>query len=466
MTISVGFAVLAAGKGTRLKLSGSKVLAPVSGRTLIDFAIDSIDQLIENKGFHSVKGIVTGFERESVEQHISSSRQGFSFAYQAEQLGTAHAVQTYLKQVPQSQNTDYTFIMCGDTPVITSEELARMWDFLSQNESCLGVCATFEAADPTGYGRIIRGGNGFKITEQKDASEQELAVTEVNSGLYLVRTEYLMKNIFNIDTNNKSGEFYLTDLFQQDQNVQAMLFEDEDLFLGVNDLYQLQKADRIIRWRKMRALREEGVRFIDLSHTYVEWDVEIEPGACIYPNVVIEGKSKIAAHAVIEAGAIIKNSSVGEATKILAYSYLEEAIVEANCSIGPFARLRPGADIGTESKIGNFVEVKKSKLHKGVKVSHLSYVGDAEIGDESNIGCGFITCNYDGANKHKTTIGAGTFIGSDCQTVAPVTIGNDCFVAAGSTVTHSLNDGDMAIARSRQMTKEGLAKRFLKKKQK
>ena len=212
----------------------------------------------------------------------------------------------------------------------------------------------------------------------------------------------------------------------------------------------------------MRSHRENGVRFIDLSHTYVDLDVKIKAGTCIYPNVFLEGNTEIGADCIIEAGSIIRNSILHNDVSIKAYSHLEDAIVRANASIGPYGRLRPGADIGEESKIGNFVEIKKSKLNKGVKVSHLSYVGDAEIGDQSNIGCGFVTCNYDGKDKHKTKIGKNCFIGSDSQTVAPVEIGDNCFVASGSTINQSMDDGSFAISRSKQVTKSGLAKKFLK----
>ncbi|RLA65268.1 MAG: hypothetical protein DRQ88_03005 [Epsilonproteobacteria bacterium] len=207
---------------------------------------------------------------------------------------------------------------------------------------------------------------------------------------------------------------------------------------------------------------ERGVKFIDRRHTYVAEGIEIGPGSIIYPNCHLEGKTKIGREVTLEPGAIIRDSQIEDGVTIKAYSYIEDSVIRKKSVIGPFARIRPGTDLGAESKIGNFVEIKKSKLDKGVKVSHLSYVGDAEIGEDSNIGCGFITCNYDGKNKHKTLIGKGTFVGSNSQTVAPVEIGDRCFIASGTTVTNDMPNESFAISRGRQKTKEKLAKKFLK----
>jgi bifunctional UDP-N-acetylglucosamine pyrophosphorylase/glucosamine-1-phosphate N-acetyltransferase len=334
-----------------------------------------------------------------------------------------------------------------------------------KDKSLEGAAATFSAENPFGYGRIVRAGKGFKIVEEKEANEEEQKITEVNSGFYIIKTEYILKHIDTLSSNNNTGEFYLTDLFSQEELVQPFLVEEASKFIGVNDLRQLEMADRTIRNRKMRRMRDEGgVRFIDLSHTYIEEDVSIENGALIYPNSFISGKTTIKSGAVIETGSVIKDSVIEEGVKIKAYSHLEKVVVRTNAEVGPFARLREGSDIGSESKIGNFVETKKAILSKGVKVSHLSYVGDAEVGEDSNLGCGFITCNYDGANKHKTKIGKGCFIGSDSQMIAPLNIGDGCYVASGSTISKDLPDGAFGIGRARQEIKEGMAKRFIKKK--
>ena len=306
---------------------------------------------------------------------------------------------------------------------------------------------------------------GFHIVEEKDASDEIRKITEVNSGLYFLKTSYVLEHLKEIDSNNKSGEFYLTDVFKDGYNVKAHCFPEAEIFLGVNTLEQLEEAESALRSRKKRQLREAGVRFIDIAHCYIDSDVEVGEGSVIYPNTFITGKTKIGKNALIGMGAQIADSIVEDNAHVLAYSVLEGAHLHTKASAGPFARLRPGADIGPSAKIGNFVEIKKSVLGASVKVSHLSYVGDAFIGEETNIGCGFITCNFDGVHKHVTKIGKNCFIGSDSQTVAPVEIGDDCFVASSSTITKSMPNGSFAISRAQQVTKEDMAKRFIKKKE-
>ena len=289
-------------------------------------------------------------------------------------------------------------------------------------------------------------------------------ITEVNSGLYLLKTSYLLEHLKSIDSNNMSGEIYLTDVFKAGFNVAAHCFPEGNIFLGVNSLKQLEDVEKVLRKKIKLALQDNGVRFIDSSHCYIDSEVEIGAGSVIYPNTFITGKTKIGKNVVVEMGAQISHSIIDDGAKVLAYTILEGAHLRESASAGPFARLRPGADIGPKAKIGNFVEIKKSVLDRGVKVSHLSYVGDAFIGEETNIGCGFITCNFDGVNKHITKIGKNSFIGSDSQTVAPVIIGDNCFVASSSTITQDMPDGAFAISRGKQTTKIDLAKKFLKKK--
>jgi bifunctional UDP-N-acetylglucosamine pyrophosphorylase/glucosamine-1-phosphate N-acetyltransferase len=245
-------------------------------------------------------------------------------------------------------------------------------------------------------------------------------------------------------------------------NVRAQIFSDPTIFLGVNTLLQLEQAEAALRKRKVNELRENGVRFIDGNNTYIDSDVEVGAGTIIYPQTYLSGKTKIGNNVIIEMGAIIKDSLVDDNARVLAYSILDSAHLRTNAHAGPFARLRPGADIGPEAKIGNFVEIKKSVLDRGVKVSHLSYVGDAFIGADTNIGCGFITCNYDGEKKHITKIGKNCFIGSDSQAVAPIEIGDNCFVASGSTINKDMPSESFAISRGQQITKEGMSKKFIK----
>jgi len=468
MSASIGFSVLAAGQGTRLKLGTAKVLAPVLGKRLIDFPLMAIEEFLsQHSEINSHIGIVTGHMREEVESYLNSrdNKSKVSFALQEKQLGTADALRSYFAGTPGAENQDYTFVICGDTPLISSENLSELYNFMIENKKLQGVAASFITPDPTGYGRIVKRdeqARGFHIIEEKDADEEIREINEVNSGLYLVKTSFLKEHLSEITAKNKAKEFYLTDIFQDDFDVVAYPFENEEDFLGVNTLKQLEEASLLLLERKIDRLRGDGVQFVDSSTFYMDWDISIGPKCKIYPNVFIEGQSSIGSHVQIEPGCVIKDSKISDGVQLRAYSYLEEAEVFKGSVIGPFARLRPGTQVGEDCKIGNFVETKKAVLDRGVKISHLSYVGDAEVGEDSNIGCGFITCNYDGKNKHKTKIGSKTFIGSDCQAIAPVSIGNSSFVAAGSTITNDIPDGGFGIARSRQVTKEGLAKKFLK----
>ena len=466
MKYEVGTVILSAGAGTRMNLSVPKPLAPFLGKCLVDYPLsESLKMMNSIADSKSFTGIVTGHGKELVENYINSnySDQKISYAFQAEQLGTAHALRCYFDQIDDAKKCEYTLVMCADTPLIKSDSLTALYQE-AKSKGLDGVAATFEVTSPKGYGRIIRSSNkGFHIVEEKDASDEERKVQEVNSGMYVLKTSFILDHLYSIGSSNKAGEFYLTDLFKDDYNVAPILFESASSFVGVNNLEQLEKAEITMRKRLILSLRERGVRFVDSRHTYINTS-EIGKGSFIHPNVSIDNLSKIGEGVTLEPGCIIVNSVIEDGVTVKAYSHLEEVILRKNSVVGPYARLRPGADIGEESKIGNFVEIKKSKLDKGVKVSHLSYVGDAEIGEETNIGCGFITCNYDGANKHKTKIGKKSFIGSDSQTVAPVTIGDECFVASGSTVTHDMNDGSFAISRTKQVTKEAMAKRFLKSK--
>lgn len=467
MSDSFGCVILAAGKGTRLKLDDPKPLVPLMGRRLVDYSIESLQQFMAKNKSKGTVNLVIGHEKEKVQSHATESAKKFdvkvSFSIQDKQLGTAHALKCYFDQNSDSSGYEYTVIMCADTPLITGEVLDQLFQVLVENKLD-GVAATFETNNPHGLGRIIRSEEGFKIVEHKDASAEELKINEVNSGMYIVRTSYILEHLSNIKSENAAGEFYLTDLFQVGSKVSPKLFEDENTFLGVNDLAQLEKIENLLRRRKAHKLREEGIRFVDSRHVYIDEDVTVGEGSLIYPSVNLYGNTTIGKKSIIETGAVLMNSSVGNETVIKSYSSLEDSFVGDEAAIGPYARLRPKANIGSKSKIGNFVEIKKSDLKEGVKVSHLSYVGDAEIGEDTNIGCGFITCNYDGANKHKTIIGKGCFIGSDSQMIAPVKLGDESYVASGSTINQDIPSGGFGIARGRQVTKEGLAKKFIKKK--
>ncbi len=462
MSDRISLVVLAAGEGTRLKLNCPKPLAPLAGQKLIDYSLQTAFNFLDVEVLEGDITLVLGHGIDKINNYINKNYDGLvQSVTQDRQLGTADAVRSYIEKKQKTNRSDYTIVMSSDTPMIKAKDLSELYKVIKKEELD-AVAATFIAKDPTGYGRIIQGAEGFHIIEEKDADREIKEIQEVNSALYIFSTSFLESEIKKISNNNASSEFYLTDIFTDKKKVKPVCFENEETFLGINDLHQLQTADQLVKVKHMKDLIEGGVQFIDMRHTYVDVTVEIGKGSCIYPNVFLEGKTEIGEDCVVEPGAIIKSSKLGNGVLIKAYSYLEGSEVLEKAMIGPYGRLRSGSVIGEEAKIGNFVEIKKSKLDKGVKISHLSYVGDAEIGSGTNIGCGFITCNYDGKNKHKTIIGENTFIGSDSQVIAPVQIGSHCFVASGSTINQSMKDGSFAISRGKQMTKENMAKKFLK----
>jgi len=461
--IHCAVAILAAGKGTRLKLDEPKALAPLLGKKMIDFTLDSLEELksVSSNILFDI-GIVVGHEKEKIMSHLDENDSGFHIAYQQEQLGTGHALQCFLKELPALYKSDYLIVTCADTPLITSDIYSKMIETLQEKSELNALSISFAAKNPYGYGRIKRGDVGFQIIEEADASVSEQLIKEVNSGLYIFKTSYLKKHLTTLNNSNNSGEFYLTDLFQKGEKVDAVMYKDSSLFLGINTLEQLAQAKEQLRERKLREFQDQGVLIEDKKSFHFDWNVKLEKGVHIYPQVHAYGNVVIKSGSVIEPFNVIKNSTLNEGVKVFGHSYLEEAVIDKNCTVGPFARLRPGTSLEQEVKVGNFCEIKKSTLKKGSKVSHLSYVGDAEIGENSNIGCGFITCNYDGANKHKTLVGKNVFIGSDCQAIAPVEIGDNSFVAAGSTINKNVPEEGFAIARARQVTKEKMASKFRK----
>lgn len=466
MSDTIGLVILAAGKGTRMKVDTPKALAKTAGKCLLDYVVDASLNFAKATSLKAEIGLVVGHRKELIEEWLAThpAKSYLKTAWQKEQKGTADALKACFNDLPHFWDFEYTMVACADTPMIQANEFQELFQALKFHPELVGVAATFEAHDPKGYGRIVRSDGGFHIVEEKDATDLERNITEVNSGFYILKTKHVKEVLGSISNHNKSGEFYLTDLFQDKFSVKPVKFPSEIPFLGINTMEQLAEVTGLLRARKVKQLMIDGVEFLNPNTVHIDHEVEIGLGSVIYPNVTLLGKTKIGEKVVVESGAFIKNSTVDSHSEILAHSYLEEAYVHSDATIGPMARLRPGTEVGSEAKIGNFVEVKKAKLAKGVKVSHLSYVGDAEIGENTNIGCGFITCNYDGVNKHKTKIGKNTFIGSDVQMIAPIEVGDDAFVAAGSTITKSVPSGGFGIARSQQVTKEGAARKFLKTK--
>ncbi len=464
MADKINIVLLAAGKGTRLNMDVPKPLCPFMGKTLLDFVLKEVTEFCHEENFDPQIDLIVGHQKELIEAHVSKnySSENISFVHQEQQLGTGHAVKVYFEKKKEAVNQPLTFIMCADTPLLKKEIFKLMLKKIRE-EGGQGVAATFEKDIPTGYGRIVHSKSGFEIVEEKDASADIKRIKEVNSGLYLLKTSHLEENIFNLKSENNANEFYLTDLFKPHFEVTTQCFENGELFEGVNNLIDLERVQKIAMLAKVRSLQMQGVQFLNAESIYIEDDVEIGSKTIVFPNVFLHGKTSIKEGVSIEANVVIKDSIIESNTKILAGCYIESAHVGEQVSLGPYARLRTGTEIGAESKIGNFVETKKAKLDKGVKVSHLSYVGDAEIGENTNIGCGFITCNYDGKNKHLTKIGRDSFIGSDCQMIAPINLGDRVYVGSGSTINKDVPDDAFAIARERQVTKPEMAKKFIKK---
>ncbi len=457
--------ILAAGKGTRLKVETPKPLLTALGHPLVEHVSKNLINFSKSEKIKANLHYVVGHEKERVQTFLSQKFSEYNpqFCLQEKQLGTGHALQVFFEKNPEAWNATYTLVACADTPLLTKKLFEKLFSALKDHKMN-AVAASFETTNPTGLGRISRSEKGFKIIEEKDATTKERLIKEVNSAVYIFKTDTIKNKLMSLSSENKSGEFYLTDIFQEGDAVMPVLFEDGTSFLGVNTLIELERAEKILLERKVRAMALKGVRFLNSDSVYIENDVQVESEVIIQQGVSLSGKTKIGRGTIIESGVTIKDSLIGEENIIRANSYIESTQILNNCSIGPMARLREGTVMADDCKIGNFVETKKSSLAKGVKISHLSYVGDAEVGDQTNIGCGFITCNYDGVNKHKTKIGSNSFIGSDCQTIAPVSIGDNAFIAAGSTINKNVPNGAFAIARQKQTTKKDKANLFLKNK--
>ena len=449
--------ILAGGQGTRMKSPLPKVLHPVAGQPMIARVISTC----KSAGIEELR-VVVGHGSSLVTGVLEPL--GVKTFLQEKQLGTANAVQS---ADLASLNSDVV-IMNGDHPLITSADLKNfISDFKEQKLDLAVVSVEMDA--PGSFGRIVRSNNKLvSIVEAKDASSDTLKIKEVNTGIYVVKSDVLKKYIPLIKNNNANQEFYLTDLvdltIRDNLKVQAILSHNVDVAHGVNSQLELAEATKKVFLRKAEQLMAAGVIFIDPQSTYIEESVVIGPGSVIYPNVFLRGKTALGSFVVAESNCFVSDCIVGDSTHLKAGSYLEQTVIKNKTSVGPYARLRPGTVIEDEAHVGNFVEMKKVKFGKRSKAGHLTYLGDAEIGEDVNIGCGTITCNY-AANKqkYKTVIGDRVFIGSDSQLVAPVTVGADSIVASGTTVTKNVPEGALALARSPQVNKEGYAEKFKKK---
>jgi bifunctional UDP-N-acetylglucosamine pyrophosphorylase / glucosamine-1-phosphate N-acetyltransferase len=450
--------ILAAGQGTRMKSKLYKVLHPVCGKPMVQHVVDQISNL-------NISKIVTvvGHGAEKVKAQLGNTSE---YVLQEEQLGTAHAVLQAKELLQDQQGT--TLVVCGDTPLITSETMESLIKHHEEKGAKVSVL-TAKTEDPTGYGRVIRNENGLveKIVEHKDATDDERMITEINTGTYCFDNQALFTALNNVKNENVQGEYYLPDVVEILKNhgevVTAFQTTDFDETLGVNDRIALSEAESIMRKRINKHHMRNGVTIIDPLNTYIGSDVEIGEDTVVYPGTMISGNVVIGSDCEIGPNTEIKNCTVGNAT-IIKQSVAHDSQIGSQVNIGPFAHIRPQSEISDDVKIGNFVELKKVVFGKGSKASHLSYIGDAEVGSEVNIGCGSITVNYDGKNKFLTKIEDNVFIGCNSNLVAPVTVGKGAYVAAGSTITEDVPGNALSIARSRQVNKENYVEKLNEKK--
>ena len=459
---SLATVILAAGKGTRMKSALPKVLHPLCGQSLIHYPVRLARQL----GSRATV-LVVGHGAEAVEAALATD--GVTFALQAEQLGTGHALLCARPALADFSGT--ILLLCGDVPLLREATVTQLLDYHHrQGASVTVLTATLE--NPHGYGRVVRDGDEVvAIVEEKDATPEIRTLREINTGIYCFEAPFVFTALSQVGCDNAQGEYYLTDVLAlartAGKKVCALAAAEGEEAMGINDRVQLAEADALLRLRINGEHQRAGVTIVDPAATYIEPGVEIGADTIIHPGAHLRGTTKIAGHCRIEPGAIISDSHLGERVQIKAGSVVEGAEIGAGCTIGPMAHLRAGTVLLGENKIGNFVETKKVRFGKKSQASHLTYIGDAEVGERVNFGCGTITCNYDGVNKFQTTIGDDVFVGSDTQFIAPVTIGRGSLIAAGSTITKDVPADALALSRTEQRVIEGWAakKRAKQKKQ-
>ncbi|VAW46865.1 N-acetylglucosamine-1-phosphate uridyltransferase / Glucosamine-1-phosphate N-acetyltransferase [hydrothermal vent metagenome] len=444
--------ILAAGKGTRMRSHLPKVLQPLAQKPLLQHVIDTAQSL------HCDEIItVIGHGAEQVKSRITG--QNLLFTLQEEQLGTGHAV---MQANAHYSDSDTVLILYGDVPLTAPSTLKKLLELIDAQHPLALLTVTLE--NPSGYGRIVRDSTHAvqAIVEQKDANAEVLAIKEVNTGIMAVKGAQLKKWLSTLDNRNAQSEYYLTDIIamavSDGFSIQTTQPDGEIEVLGVNDKMQLQSLERQYQYQSAKLLMQQGATVVDAQRLDVRGTVTVEPDVTLDVNVVLEGTVCLGKNVTVGAHCILKNVQIAENTHIHPFSHLEDCIVGQDCSIGPYARLRPGTELANEARIGNFVEIKKSKIGVGSKVSHLSYIGDTVMGRDVNIGAGTITCNYDGVNKYQTIIGDGVFIGSDTQLVAPVEIDSGASIGAGSTITKDVPANELTLSRSKQVTIKGWQK--------
>ncbi|MFO7263375.1 MAG: UDP-N-acetylglucosamine diphosphorylase/glucosamine-1-phosphate N-acetyltransferase [Bacillaceae bacterium G1] len=451
--------VLAAGKGTRMRSKMYKVMHPLCGKPMVEHVVDELTRLRLD-----MLVTVVGCGADAVRECLGDRSQ---YAFQEEQLGTAHAVLQAAPLLADKEGT--TLVVCGDTPLLRAETLRRLLETHEQHRAAATVL-TAELADPTGYGRIVREADGRlkQIVEHKDATGEQLAIREVNTGIYCFDNRWLFQLLPKVTNDNAQGEYYLPDviglLLAAGQPVYTVAAEDADEILGINDRVALAAAERIMRRRIHTRHQQNGVTIVDPDNTYIDADVIIGPDTVIYPGTLLRGRTVIGADCTIGPAAHLQDVQVGDRVHIW-HSVLMDAVILEDSSVGPFAYVRPGSHVGPRAKVGDFVELKNTRFGAGSKASHLAYLGDADVGANVNIGCGTITVNFDGVHKHRTIIEDDVFVGCNANLVAPVRIGRGAYVAAGSTVTEDVPPDSLAIARQRQINKEGYVPQLRAKRQ-
>lgn len=436
--------ILAAGRGTRMKSHQPKVLHAIAGKSMLERVVNTAQQLDPQEIF-----VVCGYQGDLLRKKLSHLH--VTWVEQKEQLGTGHAV---MQVAPKIADDHRVVVLYGDVPLISVETLQDLLS--SSSEKSVGMI-TADLHDPAELGRIIRdhSGNFLEIIEYKDATTKQREITEINSGLYCFPAHYLKAWLPNISPKNAQKEYYLTDVLamavQQGVAVATVLPRHDYEVMGVNDRVQLATLERYFQEMQTEKLMQQGVTMLDPTRVDIRGEITTQEDVRIDINVIFEGKISLGKDCVIGPNCVIKNSVIGDRVIVEANSIIEDSYVEADCHVGPFARLRPESHLKQKSRVGNFVEIKKSHIGEGSKVNHLSYIGDADIGKNVNVGAGTITCNYDGVNKHKTKIGDGAFIGSGTELVAPVEIGENALIGAGSTITQNAPENELTLARARQL---------------
>lgn len=451
--------ILAAGKGTRMNSALPKVLHPICGQPMLYFPLEAA----RTSGFSQLK-VVVGHRAELVREHFSDG--DIDWVEQTEQLGTGHALMCAAEVLQGYQGP--LLLHCGDVPLLKAETLKQLQSYHTSQGAAVTVL-TAEMSDPYGYGRIIRDGEQvLRIVEEKDATDEQRQVTEINSGTYLFDAAFVLEALHGLNQNNAQGEYYLTDVVAAavaaNKKTRALCVDNADEVMGINDRCQLSVAEGLMRQRINTKTMLSGVSMIDPGTVYIDSGVELGADSVVHPNVHLRGKTRIGSNCIIETGVVVVDSQVADGVHLKAGSAIEESQIGDNCKVGPMAHLRPGSVLKGGNKIGNYVETKKAVFDEGAQASHLTYIGDAEVGKNVNIGCGTITCNYDGVNKYKTIIEDDVFVGSDTQFVAPVTIGRNSLIAAGSTITKNVPADALAMSRAPQRVIEGWSLKRKKKK--